>query len=341
MFKEKTGEAVDLRKRAEKQLKAQTATLVELSAEDAREIIHELRVHQVELELQNEELRNAQARIEESRTRYSDLYDFAPIGYLTLNDQGLIVEANLTGARQLGIERGRLFDTPLVLYIALQDRQKFLSFLKSIYATQKQQSCEIKLEPKVGDTFFALVSGLFVQGSDNESCRISISNISELKQTEEALHESARLNELLLDSLPHPAMLIGPNRTVLAANPIALEIGAKVGGYCWRDFGKSQFIPEEDRQYVNDHAGNPPPGGTKCNICLSDEALEQNKPTNAPEINAFGRIWNTWWVPLGSDTYLHYAVDITERKQMQDALQTSLAESRQSEQEVSALPNKD
>ncbi|MGA7878898.1 MAG: hypothetical protein WCA08_24780, partial [Desulfoferrobacter sp.] len=80
MVKEETGESTDLRKRAEKKLKAQVAPFIEISAEDAREIIHELRVHQVELELQNEELRNAQARIEESRARYSDLYDFAPIG---------------------------------------------------------------------------------------------------------------------------------------------------------------------------------------------------------------------------------------------------------------------
>lgn len=337
MVKEKTGKSTDLRKRAEERLKLESAESSELSAEDAGEIIHELRVHQVELELQNEELRNVQAWIEESRARYSDLYDFAPMGYFTLNKLGLVVEANLTGARQLGIERGRLVDTPFLMYIAVQDRQKFLSFLSSLFVTKKQQNCEIKLEPKAGDAFFALVDGIYVQGSDNEFCRISISDISERKQAEEALRKSARLNELLLDSLPHPAMLIGPNRTVLAANRIALEIGAKVGGDCWRDFGNSQFIPEEDRQYVNDHAGSPPPGGTKCTICLSDEALEQNKPTNAPEVNAFERIWSTWWVPLESDTYLHYAVDITERKRMEDALQTSLAESRQREQEISAL----
>jgi PAS domain S-box-containing protein len=334
MVDEKTGGSTDLRKKAEKKLKALTAPYDETSAEDAGRLVHELRVHQVELEMQNEELRKAQARIEESRARYSDLYDFAPIGYLTLDDRGTIVEANLTGARQLGIERGRLLDTPFVMYIAAQDRTRFLSFFRSLFATRKQQKCEIKLAPKVGDTFFALVDGIFAQGPDSESCRISISDISERKEAEESLRKSARLNDLLLDSLPHPAMLIGPNRTVLAANRMALEMGAKVGGYCWRDFGKSQFIPEEDKQYINDHAGSLPPGGTKCTICLSDEALKESKPANAPEVNSFDRIWSTWWVPLESDTYLHYAVDITERKQMEVALRTSLAESRQREMEI-------
>lgn len=128
--------------------------------------------------------------IEEPRARYSDLYDFAPIGYLTLDNRRMILEANLNGARQLGIERGRLVDTPLVLYIALQDRPKFVSFLKSLCTAKKQQNCEIKLEPKVGDAFFALLDGISVQGFDNQFCRISISDISERKEAEDALRIS-------------------------------------------------------------------------------------------------------------------------------------------------------
>ncbi|MGA7828533.1 MAG: PAS domain S-box protein, partial [Geobacteraceae bacterium] len=218
MVKEKTGESTELRKKAEKKLKVQTEPFVETSVDDTRKLLHELRVHQVELELQNEELRNAQAQIEESRARYSDLYDFAPVGYLTLNDQGLIIEANLTGARQLGIERGRLVDTPLVIYIAVQDRQKFLSFLKSICATQKQQNCVIKVKPKVGDAFFALVDGIFVQGSDNQFCRISISDISDRKEAGEALRIS--LAESRQREKEISALLEG-SRTVLQCHDFA------------------------------------------------------------------------------------------------------------------------
>ncbi len=78
------------------------------SPEDMEKLIHELQVHQVELEMQNDEVRKAQEEVEESRSRYMDLYDFAPVGYFTLDNKGVILEANLTGAELLGIERGLL-----------------------------------------------------------------------------------------------------------------------------------------------------------------------------------------------------------------------------------------
>ena len=83
-----------------------------MAGKDAQQLIHELQVHQIELEMQNEELRNAQQQLNESLAKYSDLYDFAPVGYVTADREGLILEANLTFAGQLGIERGRLINTP-------------------------------------------------------------------------------------------------------------------------------------------------------------------------------------------------------------------------------------
>ncbi len=145
--------------------------------------------------------------------------------------------------------------------------------------------------------------------------------IKERKRAEEALREKTRLNELLLDSLPFPAMLIRRDRTVLAANRIAREVGAKAGGYCWRDFGRTEYLPDDHKRYINEHGGNIPPGGTKCTFCLADEALTSKKPTNNPEVKAFGRLWDTWWVFIENDVLLHYAIDITERKQAEEALQ--------------------
>src|SRR4030043_2380825 len=99
---------VALRKKAEKKLAKQTGKLHKLSAQDIEHLVHELGTHQIELEMQNEELRRAQEELEASRSRYSDLYDFAPVGYFTFNGQGLILEANLTAAREFGMERGRI-----------------------------------------------------------------------------------------------------------------------------------------------------------------------------------------------------------------------------------------
>ena len=124
------------------------------------------------------------------------------------------------------------------------------------------------------------------------------------------LHNNVHLPELLLDSLPYPAMLIQKDRTVLAANHIAKQLGAKVGEYCWQDFGQSEFIPEQDKQYINKHK-EAPPGGTHCTFCKADEALQKQTHINNPEIKAWDKVWDTHWIPLGKETYLNYAIDVT------------------------------
>jgi len=91
-----------LRKKAEEKLKSKMAEVEERSDIDIRKLLHELQVHQIQLEIQNEELRESHEQLEESRTKYSDLYDFAPIGYFTFDKDGLILEVNLTGVDLLG-----------------------------------------------------------------------------------------------------------------------------------------------------------------------------------------------------------------------------------------------
>src|SRR5208283_2972171 len=97
-----------LRGEAEDRLRSGIDLPDDIPAEDAKRLIHELRVHQIELEMQNDELRRSQIQLDESRMRYADLYDFAPVGYLTFDREGLVVEANLTVAKRLGKERSRI-----------------------------------------------------------------------------------------------------------------------------------------------------------------------------------------------------------------------------------------
>ncbi len=160
---------------------------------------------------------------------------------------------------------------------------------------------------------------------DMDQLLLTIQRAIEKQKAEEDLLKSGRMNEILLDSLPHPALLINPSRTVIAANRIALEIGTQIGGYCWQTFGRSLSIPEEHKRYIAEHDGVIPPGGTKCTFCLADESLKEQKSANA-EVTIEGTIFDTWWVPIKEDMFLHYAIDITERKQAEEQVKASLKE---------------
>jgi len=146
-----------------------------------------------------------------------------------------------------------------------------------------------------------------------------LGKIIEHSKTDEQINEKNRLNELLLDTLPHPAMIIRKDKIILVANHLAREVGAKIGGYCWHEFGQSEFIPDEDKKYINEHK-KMPPGGSRCYFCLVDEALKKQQPARDPQISIWGKIWDTYWIPLDSETYLHYAIDVTERKQTEEEL---------------------
>lgn len=129
------------------------------------------------------------------------------------------------------------------------------------------------------------------------------------------------MRDILLDSLPHPVMLIREDRIILEANRVARETGARVGGYCWRDFAGCEYVPECDRRYVREHDGMPPPGGTMCTFCLADAALDSGQPTSRAAVSIFERLWDIWWLPLEKDRYLHYAINVTEREWAQERVE--------------------
>ena len=106
-----------LRRKAEKLLSEAPEKLAGMSGRDLQELVHDLSVHQIELEMQNEELRKSQEQLEQSRSEYADLYDFAPVGYLTFDKEGLVTGVNLTACGLLGVERSLLVKKPFALFI--------------------------------------------------------------------------------------------------------------------------------------------------------------------------------------------------------------------------------
>jgi PAS domain-containing protein len=119
------------------------ADLAAVPPEEAGRLLHELQVHQIELEMQNDELRRAQQELEASRVKYFDLYDLAPVGYFTVSEEGLILEANLRGADLLGVGRNRLTKQPLTRYIVPEDQDVYYLHRKRLLETGVRQVCEL------------------------------------------------------------------------------------------------------------------------------------------------------------------------------------------------------
>ncbi|HEX3034140.1 MAG TPA: PAS domain S-box protein [Thermodesulfobacteriota bacterium] len=178
----------DLRKSAEELLTKKPNDLGEPST-DTLELIHELRVHQIELEMQNEELRQAQLELEESRNKYTDLYDFAPVGYFTLSEKGVIEEVNLTGLALLGIERKNLISRPFFPYIAREDQGVFYSYRERLLKSNSQQTCELRIARRDGTPFYAQLEGMALFDADGKFShfRVAMLDITARKQAEEAL----------------------------------------------------------------------------------------------------------------------------------------------------------
>jgi len=157
-----------------------------LSLGDISKLVHELQVHQVEFEMQNEELRRAQQEIEASRNKYADLYDFAPTGYFTLDEQGIILEANLTGSVMLGVERSQLLNKPFPYYVAQDSQDIFYLHRQHVFRKKDKQSCEVALVKKDGAPWCALLESVLVADSEGtvKYCRTVVTDITERKLAE-------------------------------------------------------------------------------------------------------------------------------------------------------------
>ena len=157
------------------------------TAVDAQRLLHELQVHQVELEMQNAELQEARDRMELLLEKYTDLYNFAPAGYFSLDEGGRVLEANLTGATLLGVDRSRLINQRLLRFLAPSSQPVFLAFLERVFAGTGKQVCEAELL-KRGGTFWASLHGTsaLVGSGQQKWGRLAVSDITSLKQAEEA-----------------------------------------------------------------------------------------------------------------------------------------------------------
>lgn len=224
-------DTAELRVRAEQVARERAARsperLEDLTREEALRMLHELRVHQVEVEMQNEELRRAQAELETARTRYFDLYDLAPVGYCTLNDTGIILQANLCAATLLGEPRGVLVGQPITRFIVKQDQDVYYRHRKMLARADEPQTCELRMLSKEGVEFWAhLTAAVALDDNGAAVCRVVMTDVTEHKEAGAAL-EKARVEaqneklrlEAVMDVLPTGVAITDSTGGSIRVNP--------------------------------------------------------------------------------------------------------------------------
>lgn len=164
-------------------------------------LLHELQVHQIELELQNHRLKEAQQTLEEARDRYAALYDFAPVGYLTLDDTGRVLEINLTGARMLGMERAHIVGKPFASRLANGDVHAFFHHLRQTFRSSGNIVTELRIAATGGEPGYVRLESAAVQ-SEVRTCRTVMTDITEQKRMALALQEARTQQEALLSAIP-------------------------------------------------------------------------------------------------------------------------------------------
>ena len=233
-------ETADLRRRAE-------ATAAKMArpvgpGSDSADAVHELLVHQVELEMQNEELRRLQASLESERTRYFELFDLAPVGYLTLDGKNLITEANLTSAHQFGLPREKLAKRPFSRVILPADQDIFYLARKALPADGTPQTCQLRLLKSDGTSFWGLleVSAAAPGNGETGPCRLSITDITEKVKIREDLARREQEYRLLAENASDVVFRCSKTGII---EWIAPSVTARVGwkpedlvGHRFRDF---------------------------------------------------------------------------------------------------------
>jgi len=218
-----TNQGNDLRHKAEERLKDCKSNLGDLVAEEGRDalaLVHELQVHQVELEMQNEELKRSKLEAEDALAKYSDLYDFAPIGLFTLDAKGLIQEVNLAGAALLGQKRRNLIHRQFRRFVDAKCRSSFDDFCRKAFETCIRQKCELNFSRNGEPSVYASVEGTAAEeGSLNKKqFRIAAIDITERKQSEEKLRETRDYLENLISYANAPIVVWDPSFKITRFN---------------------------------------------------------------------------------------------------------------------------
>ncbi|MEI7727546.1 MAG: PAS domain S-box protein, partial [Bacteroidota bacterium] len=266
---ENTSKKAALRQKAEELLKTHTNVACNVSTPEAenQKYIFEMEVHQIELELQNEELCNAKAEAEAINDKYIRLYDLAPSGYFSLSRNGEIIELNLAGALMLGKERSHLINKNFHFFVSNETNEVFKLFLQKSFKNNRKESCEVTLTTSGNHPVYVHLSGIAIEGESK--CFINAVDLTERKNAELGLRKEAERNSLLL-GLFAKAPALSDKELYDMTLDIAVKItDSKIGFFhqvsdnqqeiiltTWNDEAKKNCTSVFNNHYPLDKAGN-------------------------------------------------------------------------------------
>jgi PAS domain S-box-containing protein len=227
-----------LRRKAEKLLSKAPEKLALTSVKDLQGLVQSLSVYQIELEMQNEELRRSREQLEQSRGEYAELYDFAPVGYFTFDKMGLITRANLTACGLLGIERSLLVKKSFTLFVHPESQDLFYFHKQKVFQTTAAQTCELVLKRKDGTFFDAQLESVAVQVNGQPAFNTILTDITERKKAEATTRRLASFPELN----PNPVLEANASGEVTFCNPATRAALTRLG---MNERGLGAFVPED------------------------------------------------------------------------------------------------
>lgn len=215
-----------LAEKALDELQCGNPDLAGMSREDTAALIHELSIHQIELKMQNHELRRIQDELEKARDRYAHLYDYAPVGYLIVGENGQIQEANMTAASLLGVERHTMAGMWFSMFIAADSQDSFYLNRMKLFETKEPQTCELKLIRKGVGPVDAQLDCLLLKKdtADTYQIRIVITDITDRLNQARKLSDSEERLRILYEAAPDAYFLVDPDSRITDANRAAEEM---------------------------------------------------------------------------------------------------------------------
>jgi PAS domain S-box-containing protein len=276
-------------------------------------LVHELEVHQIELEMQNEELRRTQGEIEASNERYFDLYDLAPVGYFTVSHNGMIREANLTAAVLLGVARSDLLNRQLSDFIVFEDQDILYKHHRQLFATVSPQVSQLRMVRKDAAPFWARMEATAPHDDEDGTpvYRVVVSDITEHKRGEQVLHESEERYRTLVENIDLGITLIDRQHRIVMVNEGQARMFKTTPREC---VGQECFRLFEKREAMCLHCPGVTALNTGCPAEFETQGVRDDGSTFAVKIRAFP-IYESGGTPSG---FIEVTEDITERKRTEE-----------------------